>query len=57
MVEFDFQADDYNFVGSGVQALIELERENAKMRSTITRLNKTISELRREVLDLKKKLQ
>jgi hypothetical protein len=47
MVEFDL--DDYNFADHRAQALVELEQENTKLRSTI-------SELRREILDLKRKL-
>jgi len=56
MVEFHCQADDYDFAGSRTQALIELEQENAKLRSIITRQKRTISELSREVLSLKRKL-
>jgi len=47
MVEFDL--DDYNFADHRAQTLVELEQENTKLRNTI-------SELRREILDLKKKL-
>ena len=57
MVEFHCQADDYDFAGSQTQALIELKQENTKLRNTITRQKKAISELSREVLDLKKKLR
>ncbi len=56
MVEFHCQADDYDFARSRTQALFELEQENAKLRSIITRQERTISELSREVLDLKKRL-
>ena len=46
-----------SLAGPRVQALVELEQENTKLRDTIDQQNKTISELSAAVLALKKKLQ